>query len=299
MDLYETRDGLNETNARLAMLAACDSAGLPLLPNAELLRLGENALFALPEVGAIARVARSTEMADKVAKELAMGRWLAGCGFPCVLPTDTPQPIEANGRLVTFWEYVPESPPPASNTILAALLRDLHDLPDPVFPLPVLDPFPIMRSRLEAVSGIRREDVAFLAEACDKAEEDFRTLIASSPKHLVHGDAHRGNILWDGNRALLIDYEAVAIGPRAWDLVPTGIAVDRFGLPPKDYAEFVRTYGTDVTECHGYPVLRTTRELGMTTWLMQNAQSGPKAHEFALRMESLRRGDLERRWHAL
>ncbi|MET7930515.1 aminoglycoside phosphotransferase family protein [Streptomyces sp. NPDC005349] len=299
MDFYETRDGLNESNARRAMLAACDSAGLPLLPDAELLRLGENALFALPEIGVVARVARSTEMADKVAKELAVARWLAEYGFPSVQPTDTPQPIEANGRLVTFWEYVPESPPPASNTILAALLRGLHDLPDPDFQLPVLDPFPIMRSRLEAVSGIKREDVAFLAEACDNAEEDFRTLIASSPKHLVHGDAHRGNILWDGNRALLIDYEAVAIGPRAWDLVPTVIAVDRFGLPPKDYAEFVRTYGMDVTEWHGYPVLRTTRELGMTTWLMQNAQSGPEADEFALRMESLRKGDLERRWHAL
>lgn len=156
-----------------------------------------------------------------------------------------------------------------------------------------------MGRRLEVVSGIRREDVRFLAEACDNAEDDFRALVASSPRHLVHGDAHRGNVLCDGDRALLIDYEAVAIGPRAWDLVPTAMAVDRFGLPPDDYAEFVRTYGTDVTEWHGYPVLRTTRELGMTTWLMQNAQSGPAADEFAVRMESLRKGDLERRWHAL
>lgn len=299
MDSHKAREGLTEDNARRAMLAACNSAGLPQFPDADLLRLGENALFALPEVGVVVRVARSTEMADKVAKELAVARWLAGHRFPSVHPTGAPQPIEADGRLVTFWEYVPDSSPPASFTVLAALLRDLHALPDPGFPLPVLDPFPIMGRRLEVVSGIRREDVRFLAEACDNAEDDFRALVASSPRHLVHGDAHRGNVLCDGDRALLIDYEAVAIGPRAWDLVPTAMAVDRFGLPPDDYAEFVRTYGTDVTEWHGYPVLRTTRELGMTTWLMQNAQSGPAADEFAVRMESLRKGDLERRWHAL
>ncbi|MGP2438626.1 phosphotransferase enzyme family protein [Streptomyces sp. JW3] len=290
---------MTEDNARHAMLVACDAAGLPGIPDARLLRLGENALFALPEAGVVVRVARSKEMAEKVAKELAVARWLAHQGFPSVHPTDDPQPVEADGRLVTFWTYVPDSAPTTSVTVLADLLRDLHALPDPDFPLPPLDPFPIMRRRLEVVSGIKRDDVQFLAEACDAAEDGFRSLIATSPQHLVHGDAHRGNILCDGSRALLIDYEAVAIGPRAWDLVPTAIAVDRLGLPPGDYADFVRSYGFDVTQWHGYPVLRTTRELGMTTWLMQNAQSGAAADEFALRMQSLRKGDLEQRWHAL
>ncbi|MGW6256491.1 phosphotransferase enzyme family protein [Streptomyces sp. NPDC055085] len=299
MDFHETHDGLTEANARRAMLAACDSAGLPQFPDAKLLRLGENALFALPEVDTVVRVARSAEMADKVDKELAVARWLAQSGFPSVHPTDVPQPVEADGRLVTFWEFVPNSSPPTACAPLATLLRDLHALPDPDFPLPVLDPFPVMRRRLDVATGIRREDVRFLSEACDSAEDDFRTLVASSPQHLVHGDAHRGNVLRNSDRTLLIDYEAVALGPRAWDLVPTAMAVDRFDLQPAEYAAFALTYGTDVTEWHGYPVLRTTRELGMTTWLMQIAQSGDAADEFALRMESLRKGDLERRWHAL
>lgn len=299
MDCDTAHEGLTEANARRAMLVACGAVGLTDFPDARLLRLGENALFALPEIGIVVRVARSTEMIEKVDKELAVARWLAQHGFPSVHPTDAPQPVEADGRLVTFWNYVPDSSPATSVTVLAELLRDLHALPDPDFPLPVLDPFPIMRRRLEVVSGIKRHDIRFLADACDAAEDDFRALIASSPQHLVHGDAHRGNVLCDGSRALLIDYEAVAIGPRAWDLIPTAIAVDRLGLPPGDYEEFVRSYGFDVTRWHGYPVLRTTRELGMTTWLMQNAQSGAAADEFALRMQSLRKGDLEQRWHAL
>ncbi|MET7936095.1 aminoglycoside phosphotransferase family protein [Streptomyces sp. NPDC005322] len=299
MASHEAYEGLTEHTARRAMLAACGSAGLPSRPDTELLRLGENALFALPEAGVVVRVARSTGMADKVAKELAVARWLAEYDVPCVHPTDVPQPIEADGRLVTFWTYVPDSSPLASITTLATLLRDLHALPDPAFPLPTLDPFPVMRRRLAAALGIRREDVRFLAEACATAEHDFRALVASSPRHPVHGDAHRGNVLMDGDRPMLIDYEAAAMGPRAWDLVPTAIAVDRFGLPPADYADFVRAYGADVTQWHGYPVLRATRELGMTTWLMQSAQSGPAAEEFAVRMESLREGDRERRWHTL
>ncbi|MFE2579946.1 phosphotransferase enzyme family protein [Streptomyces sp. NPDC059378] len=299
MDVHEPHATLTEANARRAMLTACDSSGLTQPRNAKLLRLGENALFALPEAGVVVRVARSTEMAEKVAKELAVARWLARHGFPSVHPTDAPQPVEADGRLVTFWEYVPDSAPPTSPNLLAALLRDLHALPDPDFPLPVLNPFPIMRRRLEVASGVKREDVRFLSDACDDAEADFRALVDSSPGHLIHGDAHRGNVLSNGHQALLIDYEAVAIGPRAWDLVPTAMAVDRFGLPSDEYADFSQTYGGDVTEWHGYSVLRTTRELGMTTWLMQIAQSGPAADEFTLRMESLRKGDLEQRWHAL
>ncbi|WP_432586365.1 aminoglycoside phosphotransferase family protein [Streptomyces sp. HD1123-B1] len=299
MDSYETQEGLTEDNARRAMLTACRAVGLPSRSGAKLLRLGENALFALPEVGVVVRVARSVEMADKVAKELAVARWLAGHEFPSVHPTDASQPVEADGRLVTFWEYVPDGSTPDSVTVLATLLRDLHALPKPDFPLPVLDPFPIMRRRLEVVSGIRREDVRFLTDACDNAEDDFRDIVASSPRQLVHGDAHRGNVLLDDGHPLLIDFEATAMGPLAWDLLPTAIAVDRFGLDPAEYAEFVRTYGADVTKWEGYGVLRTTRELGMTTWLMQMAQAGPAADEFALRMESLRKGDHERRWHAL
>lgn len=296
MKLHESHERLTEPKARRSMLTACDSAGLPQFPDARLMRLGENALFALPDIGFVARVGRSAEVADK---ELSVARWLAEHGFPCVHPTSTPQPVKAAGLLVTFWEYEPDSSPSASFTDLATLLRELHRLPDPSFPLPLLNPFPLMRRRLEAASGIRSEDVRFLSKACDAVEKDFHTLVASSPQQLVHGDAHRGNVLRNSHRTLLIDYEAAAIGPWAWDLVPTATAVSRFGLPPTEYAEFAHTYGSDVTMWHGYPVLRATRELTMTTWLSQIAQSGPAANEFALRMESLRKGDPEQRWHAL
>jgi Ser/Thr protein kinase RdoA (MazF antagonist) len=289
-----------EASARQAMEAGCRTVGLSGSASAELLRLGENALFALPGAGVVVRVARSSEMGEKVSKELAVARWLAEAGYPAVRLADLPQPVETHDRLVTFWEYVPDSSPASDPSVLAGLLRRFHALERPDFPIPRLDPFPVMRRRLGTIAGIAAADVQFLAEACDQAEEDFSEVVTASPPTVVHGDAHLGNVLVDATgRALLIDFEAVALGPQGWDLVPTAISKDRFGLSPEGYADFVTAYGSDVTRSHDYQVLRTTRELGMTTWLMQLAQSGSAAEEFAVRMESLRKGDLERRWHAL
>ncbi|MFI9080824.1 phosphotransferase enzyme family protein [Streptomyces sioyaensis] len=301
MDGVVNHEGLTQASAARALASACSQVGLD-SDHVDLLRLGENAIYALPSEGVVVRVARAAteDIKRKVVKELAISRWLACQDFPAVQPRDElPQPVLADGRLVTFWEYVPPSRVEPGVVDLAGLLRGLHALPRPDFPLPVLDPFPIMRRRLALAQGIERCDVEFLTQACDRSESAFRSIMAADTGGLIHGDAHRGNLLARDGQVLLIDYEAVATGPRAWDLIPTATAVDRFGLPPTDYTAFCHTYDWDVTDWHGYGALRTVRELGMTTWLMQNAHSGPAAAEFALRMDSLRKEDRERRWHAL
>ncbi|MER6734668.1 phosphotransferase enzyme family protein [Streptomyces puniciscabiei] len=301
MDAAAKNDGLTEASAGRAMAAACSQAGLS-SGQAELLRLGENAIYALATDQTVVRVARSDteETLRKVQKELLVARWLMAQNFPAVAPReDIAQPIRIEGRLVTFWEYVPPSPVEPTLTDLGGLLRDLHSLPAPEFCLPLLDPFPIMERRLALAQGVPQADVDYLAEACIKSQAAFHSIMSDAPKGVIHGDAHRGNLLARGSQVLLIDYEAVAIGPQAWDLIPTATAVDRFGLSPGDYAVFCRTYGQDVTDWPGYGPLRTVRELGMTTWLMQMAQSGKAAAEFAVRMESLRKEERDRRWHAL
>ncbi|MFE7313127.1 phosphotransferase enzyme family protein [Streptomyces sp. NPDC057555] len=301
MDAVVNHEGLTQASAARALASACSQVGLD-SQSADLLRLGENAIYALPSEGVAVRVARADteDVRRKVVKELAVSRWLVSQGFPAVRPCDElPQPTQAEGRFVTFWEYVPPGQVEPDLMDLAGLLRDLHALPGPDFPLPVLDPFPLMRRRLALAQDVERQDVEFLTEACDRSEAAFRGIMTDDAGGLIHGDAHRGNLLARDSQVLLIDYEAVAIGPRAWDLIPTATAVDRFGLSPADYTAFCRTYGWDVTDWHGYQALRTVRELGMTTWLMQNVHSGPAAAEFAIRMDSLREEDRERRWHAL
>jgi hypothetical protein len=99
-------------------------------------------------------------------------------------------------------------------------------------------------------------------------------------------------------RVVLLEFEAAAVGPREWDLLPTAIRVDRYGLPEEEYREFADTYGFDVRAWAGYPVLREVRELTMTTWIMQNVgESQAVADEFALRVDSLRERDSKRGWN--
>jgi Ser/Thr protein kinase RdoA (MazF antagonist) len=55
---------------------------------------------------------------------------------------------------------------------------------------------------------------------------------------LIHGDAHRSNLRATASGVLLSDFDVVAFGPREWDLTPTALAADRFGLPGDEYATF-------------------------------------------------------------
>lgn len=132
----DTRDRFSPETAQRALLAACAEAGVS-ADDAELFRMGENAIFMLRGEGIVARVARSNDRLPKVERELAVARWLARHGYPAVRVVEeiAPQPVQSDGRLVTFWVLIHESGS-ASFEDLGALLRDLHALPAPDFALP-------------------------------------------------------------------------------------------------------------------------------------------------------------------
>lgn len=290
---------LSTVTAVTAMQIACEQAGLD-PADAELMRLGENALYVLPVDGVVVRVARSVELVERVAREVRTAAWLAELDFPAVrLAAGLPQVIEADGRLVTFWELVPDTGQAATPADLGAILRDLHQLPTPPFDLPVFDPLIGVPRRLANAADVDPGDLAFLAELCDRLADEYRRLSFALPPGFIHGDAHRANLIVATDRVVIGDFEWVAIGPREWDLTPTVLAAQRFRLPASEYGDFVAAYGFDVTGWDGFPTMRAIRELTMTTWLMQNvAESSDIAAEFRMRVDSLREGDHARTWHA-
>jgi aminoglycoside phosphotransferase (APT) family kinase protein len=293
------QDRLSAVSAERSLRLACQAAGLS-VDGAVLMRLGENAIYVLPVNGVAVRIARSVADLAKVEKELRVARWLADQGFPAVRVADEvgDQPLHADGRVVSFWCAVPRDEASPTVEDLSVLLRRFHSLPSPPIELPVFDPFAAVPARLRhaVVDG---NDLRFLDSLHERLQEGYERLEFSNPVGLIHGDAHRGNVLIRNGAPILLDFEVVAIGPREWDLVPTALAVDRFQLAEAAYRSFAATYGRDVTEWTGYPVLRAIRELTMTTWLMQNVEEDPAvAAEFALRVASLREGDLGRNWHA-
>lgn len=71
----------------------------------------------------------------------------------------------------------------------------------------------------------------------------------------IHADAWRGNLLRDGDRAVLADWDTVRTRPRETDLIPT-LQAPRFGLPLVDRDAFVTAYGRDFRGRPGPPGMR-------------------------------------------
>jgi Ser/Thr protein kinase RdoA (MazF antagonist) len=292
-------NGLTTATALVALKDACHQ--LNLTPtDARLLRIGENAIYALPANNLVARIARSENVRDRVEREVATARWLADLDFPAVRPAkDLPQAVPADGRLVTFWELATETDAQKTTSDLGRVLKQFHALPPPPFILPEFDPFSVVPARLAQPTEADPTDVAFLSNRHDELVETYQALQFDTPFGLIHGDAHRSNLIATPSGILLSDFEVVAHGPREWDLTPTALAVDRFGLPRQEYDQFVEAYGRDVTQWHGYRTMCAIRELTMTTWLMQNVAEDPKiAEEFHARVTSMREGDHARQWKA-
>ena len=277
---------------------ACRQAGLS-SDGAELLRIGENAIFGLAGAPVVVRIGRSADRLPRVRRELCVARWLAAAKVPAVLVDDEiDQPLTVDGHPVSFWRAVTGGEPVPTHVDLARLLAAYHAARDCPCDLDTFEPLRISESRLAKAEGVGADDLDFLQRRCADLASQFEHLEFALPRGPIHGDAHTRNLLTDHGQVVLIDFEAAAIGPREWDLLPTSIAVQRYGLPEERYREFAAAYGFDVRSWTGYPVLREIRELTMTTWIMQNVlESQAVADEFAVRVASLREGDTERAWH--
>jgi aminoglycoside phosphotransferase (APT) family kinase protein len=278
--------------------AACSQTGFS-SDGAELLRLGENAIYRLAGAPIVVRIARSADRLRRVEKELCIARWLAAADVPAVrVYEEVDQPLLVDGRPVSFWHAVTGGDPAPTFADLARLLKAFHNVGDCPCDLAGFDPLRTSASRLAAAEGLAAGDRDFLRARCSELNEWLPQLEFALPGGPIHGDAHTRNLLTDNGQVVLLDFEASAVGPREWDLLPTAIATDRYGLAEEQYLQFAGAYGFDVRGWPGYPVLREIRELTMTTWIMQNVGESPAAAaEFGLRVSSLRERDFGRAWN--
>lgn len=147
---HPARRPFDAASTRATLDLACEELRLD-STGAELLRLGENAIYRLPQEPVVARIARH---ADASHKEVDVARWLAQHDFPAVrLIEDLPQLRVTGGRVVTWWELVEEDPRRPEFTDLARILRRLHDLPAPAFKLPTFVPMRRVCQRLDHAPG--------------------------------------------------------------------------------------------------------------------------------------------------
>ncbi|RNF99400.1 phosphotransferase, partial [Streptomyces botrytidirepellens] len=191
---------------------------------------------------------------------------------------------------------------PAGPRDLAALLRQVHALPDapPDLALP----------RRDLLGGVERW-LRLAGEAIDPADaaylrarrDDIAAAVAELTPHLapgpIHGDALPRNVHIGPDGPVLVDLETFATDLREHDLVVMALFRDRYGLGAAAYDEFTAAYGWDVREWPGCAVLRGARETAGCAWVAQHAPGNPAAlAEFRRRVASLREGDAAVRWYS-
>jgi aminoglycoside phosphotransferase len=277
--------------AATVLRVACNRAGLD-SRGAEPIRLGENGIYRLPG-GIVVRIARAGQLRS-ARKETDVARWLESCGVPAVrvLP-DLDQPIDVNGRAVTFWRELPphQHGTPAQ---VADALRRLHDLDPPTsFELAPIAPFVRLADRIDNAATLGDDDRMWMRERLAHLQRRYADLPAGLPPCVVHGDAWVGNVVAtpDGT-VILLDLERCSIGPPEWDLVHTAIKHTSFDwITADDYAAFCQTYGHDVTTWEGFALLRDSREFRMTCMAAQIAAENPNTHDQAAHRLACLRGD--------
>ncbi|MBP0450004.1 aminoglycoside phosphotransferase family protein [Kitasatospora sp. RG8] len=266
----------NTEDSRSLLLKACATVGLS-PAGAEPIQIGENALWRLP-LGVVARISRPGQSAA-ASRELAVARWLGDCGVPAVRPLDHQrEPLDVDGSPVTFWYELPPHRPGTAADI-APLLRRVHGLPVPDFPLGGLDPFVRLANRIDGAATLDDRQRRWLRDRLAELQTAWLSLPPGLPASVIHGDAWGGNAAVTPTTTYLLDFERTSLGPPEWDLTATAVGYGTFGtVSDGEYTAFCEAYGADVMTWAGYPVLRDIRELRVTCFALQHAAADPVRH---------------------
>jgi len=260
------------------------------------MRLGSNAILRLPG-GVVARVARDESWAETARREVRVAGDFHSAGVPCVRPWPVSQPVVVDGYPVTFWAEVPGPHEDASVAELGAVLRILHSV-DAIAGLPPLAPWEHTPDRIEhaPLSAAERQ---ILRDVLAEVQDGWASAQFELDAGPIHGDAHIGNLIRDANGdSILIDFDSACVGPREWDLAPTGLYATSLGwISREEYESFVAAYGFDVTTVPAYGLLSRMRELRITAWsAMHAAESEQMAAEVSHRVACLADPGLPRHW---
>jgi len=286
-----------ESDARMAAFDVLARIGVDSPPHLDLLRFGENALYAYRPGGLVVRVARPQTPPADVRRTLDFVAAIAALGMeitePAVIP-GLPQPVVTSTGVVSLWTYYQTDPDCRVTPFeLGGLLRRFHriaaaaaDLVEP------WEPFDLIRPRLAAA---RRDGITWrlldpldaLLVTLEPAVPALRTSAVGTG--VIHCDLHYGNVMClPGHRHVLIDFDQIAYGPLAWDLVPNLVTYRRFGLPEDDYDAFTAAYGYDLRHSPHADTFVALRELGMVTWLLQQyGTSAEIENEIHLRIATI------------
>jgi Phosphotransferase enzyme family len=229
-----------------------------------------------PVVAKVAEAPHDGQQTASIARELAVGRFLAKRNAPAVPPaTILPAgPHSTNGLQLSFWQYCPhdakgELDARTAGRSLAALHVALSGYPGE------LPPFTAQIERAgallteEPLPALADADRAFLANV----HTQLATTLAATPlgARPLHGEPHPGNLLTTAQGPRWIDFEDACVGPPEWDLT---------GLPSEALDSFPHVDRSLLG------LLRDVRSCCVAAWCCKSPDRAPalrEAGEFHLR----------------
>jgi aminoglycoside phosphotransferase (APT) family kinase protein len=210
-------------NAVDAAVAVARAAGLR-VDEPVVLRDRLNVLVHLRPAPVVARVAGSIAAVrpgdEWLRRELAVAGSLASAGAPVVAPSAElpPGPHHQEGRVLSFWTYVPEDEP-AAPAAAGAALRDVHEaLRGFHGALPVLGHLTDAEALLAKLAAEESLDADTAHQLHDRLQELRGPMSAlRTAVQPLHGDAHLGNVVNGPDGPLWNDWEDTCVGPIHWD----------------------------------------------------------------------------------
>ncbi len=248
-----------------------------------LIRFASNGVFECQNV--VLRVSKPT--ASMVAA-LHLAEHLASVGVRVVRPARSNALTVPNGLEVTAWERVDHDPTlPVDWEQVGSMVAEVHDIDATTIdhPLPFCGDFPWWD--LDTMMNEARDLDEPTIRALQRARHDnawWRSAARSSPLVLCHGDVHPGNVLVDRNGPILIDWDLVCVGPRAWDHAPLMTWTRRWGGAPGIYEAFSEGYGPRSDDDMTIAIaIAEMRLLAATLMRLQRARVDPGQRDEALR----------------
>jgi Ser/Thr protein kinase RdoA (MazF antagonist) len=241
------------------------------------LRTGANHVFRAGDV-----VVRVAPPSADVSSQVALARRLAAEGFN--VPAALAGPEVVGEATVSLWEHIDtDERRPIDFEQLGEVVARLHRV-DPaslrdVVALPFCDApaWLAVERRLEEVEAANLLDAEGLAALRREAValRGWQERARREALVVCHGDAHPMNVLMRGDDVVIIDWDAICLGPPAWDHAPLMTWEERWGGTAEAYPDFARGYAADLRESPLARELAALRLLAPTLNMIVGGASNP------------------------
>jgi Ser/Thr protein kinase RdoA (MazF antagonist) len=226
---HENGEGQYLTHDHAKRLAAMVARRHGIKDPIQPLRTSANHVFRAGDV-----VVRVAPQAADVSSHVALARWLVSEGFPVAAPLADAD--VAGGAKLNLWEYIHTDERRSIDfEQLGEVVARLHRIAPARLKEFVALPFcgdeawlAIERNLVlaEAAHVVDADGLAALRREC-AALRDWQDRARRDVLVVCHGDVHPKNVLMRGDDVVIIDWDAICLGPPAWDHAPA----DDLGRP--------------------------------------------------------------------